>query len=55
MLKRNRVSDEFDACFDASGRLKDGIVHIKVPMRMMDAASVPTKAINEAGFIRTKD
>ena len=54
MLKRNRVSDYFDACFDASVRLKDGIVHIKVPMQMIDAASVPTKVINDAGFIRTK-
>jgi hypothetical protein len=53
MLKRAR-SDEFDACFDENGKLRDGVVHVKVPMRMMDATSVPTKTVNEPGWV-TRD
>jgi hypothetical protein len=54
MLKRNRVADEFEDAFDATGQLKPGVTRIKVPMRMMDAASVPTKVVAEPGFI-TRD
>jgi hypothetical protein len=56
MLKQHkRTNDEFDDAFDAAGQLKPGVTRVRVPIRMMDAASVPTKAVSEAGFIRAKD
>lgn len=34
---RTREEEEFDACFDERGMLRDGITHIRVPVKLMDS------------------
>jgi len=36
--------EEFDACLDANGMLRDGISKIRVPIKLMDSAGAPPKA-----------
>ena len=49
--KQRDEETEFDNAFDANGRLRDGVTRIKVPIKMMDSASVRDgKSISHPGF-----
>jgi len=52
--RKTHEEQEFDACFDERGQLRDGIRHLKVPVRMIDSAGGPPqdegKSIRDAAI-----
>jgi hypothetical protein len=56
MLKQRKRDDgeaDFADAFDENGKLRDGVTRIRI--KLMDAASVPTKVVAEPGWVTTKD